>query len=168
MAEESQNEVVSLARAALHDLLEGDGLHAALVKSATVAAFRGDVEDRAWFQFQTSDLSSTDKTKIPDDFFRLRRNIDVVTDRAEQRRIFENAKKEYLDSRTMPDDPSTVIHASAERMDEMLRQFDLLERTADGRPIEPPDLVPQMRLVRSVRRRIAERTEAYLRAVIGL
>ena len=146
---------------------KGDGLHPTLVKAASVAALRGDVEDRAWFQFQTSDLSSDDRTTIPEDFFRVRRNIDVVGDRAEQRRVFEQAKREYLDSRTMPGDPSTVIHASAERMDEMLRQFDLLERTADGCPIEPPALVLKMALVRRVRRRIADRTETYLRSVIG-
>ena len=52
-------------------------------------------------------------------------------------------------------------------MDAMLDKFDLYERSADGRELDP-ELVKKITFVRTMRQRIVERTERYLRNVIGL
>lgn len=85
MTGDDDDESVALAREALHELIDGTGLTAALRKASSVAAIRGDLVDRAWFQFQISDLTKRDGEVMPEDFFRLRRNINDAGSLAKQR-----------------------------------------------------------------------------------
>jgi hypothetical protein len=167
MSQKDRDEAATLAHEALHELLEGTDLHGAIVKASTVAALRGDVEERAWFQFQLADFMDTDADDVPDDFFRLRRNIDVVPDRAEQHRIFLTAKHDFLDSRTDPDDPNVIYDATLAKMDDWLAKYKLLEDSAGGDNEIEERLVKQNTFLKLVRERIAERTERYLRSVVG-